>query len=109
TEKGGYGNVFAAFAPDNTTAWVSTPDGRLLVIDLAAGKVVGTVDTERLPVSAAPAFSPDGKTVAVGVGNPYSSDGVVRLYDVGTRQAGRTFRGHAGVVLCTAFSPDGKR
>jgi tetratricopeptide (TPR) repeat protein len=49
------------------------------------------------------AFSPDGKTIVSG-----SSDGTVRLWDLGGNPIGQPFEGHKGSVNSVAFSPDGK-
>lgn len=50
------------------------------------------------------AFSPDGKTLAVGGGG-----GMLRLWDVATRlQLGAPLAGHKNGVRSVAFSPDGK-
>ena len=59
-----------------------------------------------LHVSATPvktvAYSPDGATLATG-----SIDGVVRLFDAGTRRLKAELRGHTDFVWSVAFSPDG--
>ncbi|MCY2976794.1 MAG: hypothetical protein NTW52_19225 [Planctomycetota bacterium] len=54
-------------------------------------------------------FSPDGKTLATGGGEP-SRSGDVILLDVATGKATQKWKEkHADAVLCLDFSPDGKR
>lgn len=54
------------------------------------------------------AFSPDGKTLAIGSGAP-SRDGDITLWDSETGALKQTFAGrHSDTVLCLAWSPDGK-
>jgi len=48
------------------------------------------------------AFSPDGRTVAVGLGNKRA-----RLYDVATGRQVAVLEGHSEAVTSVAFSPDG--
>jgi WD40 repeat protein len=106
TEKGGYGTVFVTAAPDNVTALVSTTDDRLVVVDVTTGKAVREIETGRSRVTCAPVFGPDAKTFAVGVGGGYGAGGTARVYDASGKPI-RTFRGHLGLVLSVAFSPDG--
>jgi WD40 repeat protein len=55
------------------------------------------------------AFSPDGKLLATGSGEPTRS-GEVKLWDVATGQLVRDFKDvHSDAVLALAFSPNGKR
>jgi WD40 repeat protein len=49
------------------------------------------------------AFSPDGKTIASGGDN-----GIVRLWNLASRQELAALKGHEKAVTCLAFSPDGK-
>lgn len=105
---GGFGNVHMAAAPDNTSVLASTPDGRFVVVDAAAGRLVREIETNRQAVTATPVFAPDGKTFAVGLaGNLGVSLGLVRVYDAETGKPRRTFQGHLGPVTCVAFAPDG--
>jgi len=48
--------------------------------------------------------SPDGRRVLSG-----SLDGLMILWDLGSRQLIRRFRGHEGLVRTVAFAPDGRR
>ena len=52
------------------------------------------------------AFSPDGKLLAAGTGQP-KEHGTVTLWDVATRQQRWTHKGKAGIPA-VAFSPDGQ-
>jgi WD domain, G-beta repeat len=55
------------------------------------------------------AFSPDGKTLAVGSGSAaVSGEGTVGLWDVVTRRQIGVIHGDGGGVSALAFSPDGK-
>jgi eukaryotic-like serine/threonine-protein kinase len=58
-------------------------------------------------VNAAVAFSPDGKSIAVGGGD--SPRGTLRLWDAVTLRKVRTLNGHSDRVQAVAFSPDGRR
>jgi WD40 repeat protein len=49
------------------------------------------------------AFSPDGKTLAIG-----SLNASIRLWNVATRQEVATFVGHSSYIDCVAFAPDGR-
>src|SRR5262249_61852603 len=49
------------------------------------------------------AFSPDGRTLALGGG-----ERVVRLVEVATGQERAAFAGHTGRIAALAFSPDGR-
>lgn len=48
-------------------------------------------------------FSPDGSTLAMGLGN-----GIVELWDVATRTLRKTHQDHTGPVWNVRFSPDGQ-
>jgi WD40 repeat protein len=58
------------------------------------------------------AISPDGKTLATGSGTFDNDrgwlDGEIRLWDVASRRELATLRGHRRLVVCLAFSPDGR-
>lgn len=54
------------------------------------------------------AFSPDGKLLATGAGEP-SRNGQIKLWDAATGNAVREFKdAHSDTVLALEFSPDGK-
>jgi hypothetical protein len=60
-----------------------------------------------LPVFFDWAFSPDGRTLALG--GDGVADGTVRLLETATGKERRRFAGHGGDVTVLAFSPDGRR
>jgi len=90
-----------------------SPDGRLLATRGWADSVkIWDVATKQLVASLAGggatlqrngplAFSPDGKTLAVGAGN------TITLVDLASHQVTLTLKGHTGTVWSLAFSPDG--
>lgn len=73
------------------------------IFDAATGMSVRKLaDLKFMPSQIA--YSPDGKTLAVG-----SWDGTVTTWDVPAGKQVRAFHGHRGPVTAFAFSPDGKR
>ena len=66
------------------------------------GKNLGTFGEHKGAVFSV-AFSPDGTTLASGVGA-----GEIKLWDIETRQEIATLEGHPGIAFSVAFSPDGK-
>jgi WD40 repeat protein len=80
-----------------------------MVRDAKTGEVLWTKHEPALPQAMGVAFSPDGKSLAVGFGE-YSGPGAhpVKLYDVATGQATTTFPGLKGGVNDLAFHPDSR-
>jgi WD40 repeat protein len=57
-----------------------------------------------IPFIAALAIAPDGKHIAIG-----GMDGMVRIWDVGTKTIGQVIRGQQGQVVGLAYTPDSTR
>ncbi|MEP6672616.1 MAG: c-type cytochrome domain-containing protein [Chthoniobacter sp.] len=97
------GELISTAGDGAALAWNLTPEWKL-------ERTIGTGDagsplTDRVN---AVAFSPDGKQLATGSGEP-SRGGELKLWDIGTGQLVRDFpRVHSDAVLSLEFSPDGK-
>jgi WD40 repeat protein len=99
--------------PVNHPMVTFSPDSRLLALggddlqmwDVRTGKHHRTLADSRQDTYAV--FSPDGKTLATGMGYQ-SGKHLVKLWDVGTWRCRATLAGHQGRLWNLAFSPDGK-
>ncbi|MCF3106715.1 serine/threonine protein kinase [Streptomyces roseoverticillatus] len=95
--------ISVAFGADGATVY-SGAFKELLAWDAnsgAAKKKLAAYDSEFDYVSSL-AMSPDGKTLAVGVGSR------VELMDPDLGRVRETLEGHTGSMYCVAFSPDGR-
>lgn len=101
-----------AFAPDGKTVAAGGYDGSLRVWEVGSGKKVVEVKAQAATVPNQPppsanvvnslAFSPDGKTIAVG-----GSDSQVHLFQTGDGKLIRSMPGHTSAVAGLAFHPSG--
>ena len=76
---------------------------RVLLWDVATGKIQGRLRGEHTARVNSVSFSPDGKLLASG-----SVDNTIRLWNLKTKKVKRTLKGHSGGVHSVRFSPDGK-
>ena len=89
-----------AFSPDGSTlASSAEEDGTMKLWDVSTGTEIWTNDGN---FSSNVAFSPDGRTLALG-----SSDGTVTLWNISNHTKIRTLEGHFGRVTSVEFSSDG--
>lgn len=89
-----------AFSPDSTL--VATADQDINLWDPKRGVPVRTIKAETLGINTL-AFSPNGKTIAVG-----TRERTVKLFDVASGALKHDLSGHSGQVWSVAFRPDGK-
>jgi WD40 repeat protein len=99
------------FSQDGKTLASLGSQGTLKLWDVTAAKERVTVQVEASGIVLCAAFSPDGKTLAVGVGGEDEKTkkpwGKVELCDVTTGKAQSTLSWHQEIVHALAFSGDG--
>jgi WD40 repeat protein/tRNA A-37 threonylcarbamoyl transferase component Bud32 len=97
----------AALSPDRKTVALGTSTHGLVLYDVATGKETSRVN---MPAGAirALAFSPNGTTLAVGIGEGPET-GQIKLFHPGPDKEPSVLRGHTKGVINLAFSPDGTR
>jgi len=95
-------NMTLAFSPDGAALAVAS--GHMLALrDPATGRTLTVLGAEIPQSSSRLAISRDGRVLALG-----SSDGAVRLWDLGAGGQVRTLRGHTGGVTSVVLSADGR-
>ncbi len=98
-------NTPSALAPDGKTIWIASniETGVLDQVDLKSGKIITSHPFAPGRITSL-AFSPDGRTLAIG-----SENTQVTLVDVIRMKEISLLSGHTGAVLSLAFSPDSAR
>ncbi len=93
-------NFLLAFSPDSRVIAAASTGPAVELLDAATGDVLTRINTRGPPVSGA--FSPDGKTVAVGL-----TDGSISLWNLVEGTQIGVLRDNALRVDSLDFSPDG--
>jgi WD40 repeat protein len=110
TEPAGFATVYAPAVIDGKTAVVTSPRSGPIVVDYVAGTKVRDLASGGLRMAAAPALSPDRKTLAVPLFPPFGPNQTssVVLIDVDAGKEKRKLEGLSGTPTAVAFLPDGK-
>jgi WD40 repeat protein len=99
----GYVGYAAAVSADGRLVALGMKEGMVIVLDTGTGQEVRRLTGLPDGVSAL-AFSPDGRTLAVG-----GWEGpTVRLVELATGREAHAFTGHRGRVACLTFAADGR-
>lgn len=101
-----------AFSPDSKRLAVNSTTGTVRVVDIVSGKILAELkgnakDASLMVLSLT--FSPDGKHLAVGRGNPdQPADlGLATVWELSSNQKRHTFPLPEGGIYAVAFSPEG--
>jgi ferric-dicitrate binding protein FerR (iron transport regulator) len=99
------------FSPDGKTLAAQDDAGAVRLWDFVERKELGSLGQVSVATSGLPAFSRDGRTLAIA--NPMSRE-TVRMFDVATRQQTAVLGDHDPATrrvrraVCLAFAPNGK-
>jgi WD40 repeat protein len=101
------------FTPDGKTVLSMDWSGGVKLRDVASHAERATWNAHWMGPAQAMTVSPDGKLLAVGIGDstsPFSSfgRGEVKLFDIETKDVQATFHWHWGALSDLDFAPDGK-
>jgi WD40 repeat protein len=88
------------FSPDGATVAAMTRAGKLLILDVATGKVLRSFAAGS---SYAAVFTPDGKNIVAGIGN-----GLARIWSLEDGRIVRTVNARTANIWSTAISADGR-
>ena len=97
-----------ALSKDSSLMALGTEGGQTVVIDLETGREQHRWTSPRHTPGGL-AFSPDGRTLLVGMVGPNRDASPIRVYNLETGELVRELRGHNSPVWGVAFLPDGRR
>ncbi len=95
-----------AFSPHGRRLISSGQDRRVILWDLESGRAIKNLTSPGASPVQFAAFSPDGRTVAIGDADENCSD--VEIHDAQTGRVQARLSGHRAGIRALAFAPDGK-
>src|SRR6266566_4414586 len=96
--------VALAYSPDGRTLASASADGTARLWDLTTGTLTATLQSPAARAYCV-AFSPDGKSLAVGFGGPR---GLVQLWDLDPLRRRESWAAHDYNTRGLVFSPDSR-